>query len=251
MGNCTDACANKGEQEEVLAGAKNKEAGYMVGAANQGDLDVPSTHQNILGQDDQAKPTFEKPGSFNEQLGQGTKMNGSHEPEVYYPMFNHQSDNHVAADNQPPQPAHLPESSFHKSRVDPAAVSPDRHGHPAGSSNLIRSEQKLQEQLNQSLAGDKRSEKPVAQQSSLQQSQRLLGSNQQLPPQSPRDARPEPAQPAQQTPQSLEFQYRDGFFSGEAEKGLPHGQGSFTNGNYSYSGAWVQGLMHGKCTVEE
>jgi hypothetical protein len=41
MGNCTDACANKGEMEEGLAAAKNKEAGYMVGAANQGDLDVP------------------------------------------------------------------------------------------------------------------------------------------------------------------------------------------------------------------
>ena len=40
-------------------------------------------------------------------------------------------------------------------------------------------------------------------------------------------------------------------FLGEAEQGAPHGQGSFTNGNYTYTGAWVQGQMHGKCTVEE
>lgn len=237
MGNCTDACANKGEQEEVLA-AKNKEAGYMVGAANQGDLDVPPAHQHLLDGPDPAKPTLEKPPSFAGLPSQ--------EPDDYYPMFSHQGPGATDPPEQRhPHPPSLRESNLHKSRVQPeAAPLPAPDANPSGGAGLNRSEQKLPDPLGRS-GVERPPEKAAPQPSGLGQSQRNLGSSQQQP------AQPQPAEAKQTTPQTSEIQYRDGFYSGEAEQGVPHGQGTFTNGNYTYMGAWAQGQMHGKCTIEE
>lgn len=247
MGNCTDACANKGEQEEVLA-AKNKEAGYMVGAASQGDLDVPSAHQLLLDGHDPAKPTLEKPPSFAQAPPQ--HPHAAQEQDEYFPLYSHPGptygkdlDKH--SDHAPPQ-----DRSLHRSRVEPPlapAHAPENKPQVAPAQE--RPEARHPAPLERS-AAEKQPEKPATQQSSnLGQSQRQLGSSQhQLPPQ------PAPAQapqPSTTTPQTSELQYRDGFYIGEAEQGAPHGQGSFTNGNYTYTGAWVQGQMHGKCTVEE
>jgi hypothetical protein len=230
MGNCTDACANKGEQEEVLAGSKTKEAGYMVGAANQGDLDVASADQNLLDAEDPAKPTLEKPSSFADQ-----KLGSSQEPDLFYPMHSRPNE---------PQPP-LRESSFH-SRFEPAQP-PEAAPQPklVESSGVLRLDAMPADALHRS-AADRQPPKPETRQSGLQQSQRMMESGRQQPQ---RDERP--AEPAQTTPQTTDFQFRDGFYLGEAENGLPHGQGTFTNGSYTYVGGWVGGQMHGKCTIEE
>jgi hypothetical protein len=176
------------------------------------------------------------------------KISGAPEAGQSLPMHSHQGLGPTAADREPVKPLGLPESNFNRSHVEPVVVA---GSNPIGTSNLHYSEVKKPEPLNWS-AAEKQPERPVVQQSGLQQSQKLSNSTHQLPAEPQRDQRPADAiQAPPQTPQTSEFQYRDGFYSGESDNGLPHGQGTFTNGEFTYVGPWAKGNMHGKCTIEE
>ena len=61
-------------------------------------------------------------------------------------------------------------------------------------------------------------------------------------------ANPQPFQPAPVSKSAGDrIDYVDGsYYVGDIDKNLPHGNGTYTNGNSYYKGQWAHGLPHGK-----